>query len=528
MGKFKHFFGSTSFKRGSFTTLFTILFLVVVILLNVLCSALSARFPLNLDLTAGKDFSMNEENRPYISEIDTDIDILLLSTEDYYVNTYYLALEQQGTIEQQEENQRYFQQTVEILKTYQKINPRIHLTFIDPSTPAASDFVNKYYGEMTPTLGDLVVANREKVDNGEANGIRVLAFSGLYSLTDETGYASQGYGAYTIAGSNVEEKVISAIDFVTSDVVNTATFITGYGCSGYDLFSSLLSENNYAVETISTLLQDNIPEDTEILVLCAPINDLSTDELRKLDAYMKNDGALGKQLYYAASIDQPSLPNLESFLKEWGIEYGEGVVYETDPDYQASGVPYIMTGSLASSDYTANFDMSNRQLVGQYNRPLRLGFESYDKFRTQTIVEFSNTTVTQPMDEAQSNADWEPPANAQMGVHEGMVLSAYGEYINDGQELVTSNILAMSSPYFLADYNTAGIANLDLCLSLSNTLVGRDEDTVVVNTKVIALGTFNQAPTTAQYVTIGWIFIAAVPVIILVIGITIWVRRRHS
>src|SRR5699024_6069315 len=123
---------------------------------------------------------------------------------------------------------------------------------------------------------------------------------------------------------------------------------------------SLLSENNYAIETISTLLQDNIPEDTEILVLCAPINDLSTDELRKLDAYMKNDGALGKQLYYAASIDQPSLPNLESFLKEWGIEYGEGVVYETDPDYQASGVPYIMTGSLASSDYTANFDMSNR------------------------------------------------------------------------------------------------------------------------------------------------------------------------
>ena len=217
MGKFKRFFGSTSFKRGSFTTLFTILFLVVVILLNVLCSALSARFPLNLDLTAGKDFSMNEENRPYISEIDTDIDILLLSTEDYYVNTYYLALEQQGTIEQQEENQRYFQQTVEILKTYQKINPRIHLTFIDPSTPAASDFVNKYYGEMTPTLGDLVVANREKVDNGEANGIRVLAFSGLYSLTDETGYASQGYGAYTIAGSNVEEKVDSVDGTIIED-----------------------------------------------------------------------------------------------------------------------------------------------------------------------------------------------------------------------------------------------------------------------------------------------------------------------
>ncbi|MBQ3166248.1 MAG: hypothetical protein IJC01_02815, partial [Clostridia bacterium] len=43
------------------------------------------------------------------------------------------------------------------------------------------------------------------------------------------------------------------------------------------------------------------------------------DQLKKLDAFLDNDGQKGRSLLYFASASQPAMPAMEAFLSEWGI-----------------------------------------------------------------------------------------------------------------------------------------------------------------------------------------------------------------
>lgn len=80
-GKVKN---TVALKRGIYSIILSVLFIVGVVLITALATALSARYPLELDLTANKEHTMSSDNVKYIKSVNKKVDIYVCLTEDEY------------------------------------------------------------------------------------------------------------------------------------------------------------------------------------------------------------------------------------------------------------------------------------------------------------------------------------------------------------------------------------------------------------------------------------------------------------
>ena len=84
---------------------------------------------------------------------------------------------------------------------------------------------------------------------------------------------------------------------VTSDYTPKVTLLTAHSSFDATSFVSLLEQNSFEVITQDLLLEDIDPE-AEVAILFAPGQDLDEDQLKKLDAFLDNDGQKGRSLLY--------------------------------------------------------------------------------------------------------------------------------------------------------------------------------------------------------------------------------------
>ena len=60
-------------------------------------------------------------------------------------------------------------------------------------------------------------------------------------------------------------------------------------------FQTLLTANGYNVNTVDITSED-IPADTDVVVIPAPKTDYLEEDIKKVSDFLNNDGNLGKQL----------------------------------------------------------------------------------------------------------------------------------------------------------------------------------------------------------------------------------------
>ena len=219
-------------KHGVYAVAFTAIVIVAVLVLNVLVSALGQRFPLTLDITADKDYSISTENLEYIRGVERPVTITVCSTEgdyaDYmaqYISYYYGASD--------ETDGKYFDQALMLLDAYTKHNSNIEVVYADPQSPEFSEVQSRVGSSASLSYGSLLVESTFELNGEEVYRNKVLDFDDLYEITDSTGgYASYyGYG-YVISGSMVESAVTTAINSVTSDKTTEVGYLSGNMESG--------------------------------------------------------------------------------------------------------------------------------------------------------------------------------------------------------------------------------------------------------------------------------------------------------
>ena len=67
----KKLFKSRSFRYGGFATVITLGFVVIMIVLNMLATALYERFPLTVDLTTNKVFTVSQKSEDYLKTVQS-------------------------------------------------------------------------------------------------------------------------------------------------------------------------------------------------------------------------------------------------------------------------------------------------------------------------------------------------------------------------------------------------------------------------------------------------------------------------
>lgn len=509
-------------RHGSYAVLITVIVIVVALVINILATMVVNRFPVDLDLTANQDYSISDKNIDYIREVAHPVTITLCVGEgDYDVTnaagTAQYLYEQQRVIDST--GGRYLQQVDAMLREYTQYNSNITLQYSDPQLPAFTD-IQQRFSDQQIGYGYILVESTFEVDGQMVERNRVIALDDMFQLESVPLDAYGMYVYYYITGSNLETELTSAIYSVTSDETTQVLFIAGHS-SEEDItaLQTMMEHNNYAFSTLDNLINEDIPEETDIVLITAPTSDYSGEELAKLDAFLENDGQRGKTLLFFGSAASPDLPNFYDFLDEWGIHASAGTLYETD-SYSGSETAMMLQNS--QSDYTASVNDTTYEYVGQDCLPMTVGFDSQGNRTTTQLIATNDTVVVRPA----GVGDEFNPDNATKGTYAAGIVSKDTIYAENMAER-NSYVIAFSSIDFIGEawnsYPTVG--NNELVLSAVNTVMGRDADDITISTRTINTLTFTQDSGLSRFMVI--LFMIVLPVAVLATGVIIWVWRRR-
>ncbi len=508
------------FHRGIYSVGITALVLVGIIAFNVLVSALSNRFMLEYDMTIDKVKTISEENLRYIKEVDTEIDVIMCAeAEDYYTQGMnYYGQNLYGLVE---DYGQYYKQTVELVKKYNSYNSKINVTFIDTQDSEFTDIAQKYSDEVIG-YGDIIVS-------AEINGstrYKIIGFADIYELYEDTSYGEL-YKTVLVQGNNIETALTSAITYVTNDREKKVAFLTGHSSEDFSTeYRKMLEINNYEVDVIDDKAITKLDTDYSALFIVGPNRDFLESELSVIADYLDNNEKYGTSLVFFADCTAPYLPNFYGFLEEWGIEVSEGKLFQTDV-YNC--IPYSPT-TFYSQVVSADSAMSNgvADCVTGYNIPMNPAFSADGNIKVSKVVATYDTVVNAPVnvsDNWKGYDDYEQDSYS-------TVIDSHRTAYDSKSNLLENHVFAFSSVEFIyseyySNYSSS-VGNKKLALKVAERAVGAEDTGISFVTRQITTEGFTTPVTEANANAVLIIFVIAMPVLLIIAGVIVYIRRRIS
>ena len=255
---------SRSAKFGT-NAAFTIIFLFgILIVVNILLS----RWNWRLDTTAAKQFSLADQTKKVLKNLDQDIKVIGFFKE----------------------NENF--EAKELLTEYSNVSNRLTFEFVDP--------------DKNPGL-----AKRHDI---KAYGTILLDCEGKTEKIQKT----------------TEEDLTNALIKVTRKSVKKIIFVAGHGEKdlensenmGLSKAKTALENENYVVEKKVLAELDSIPSDCSVLVVPGPKTDMFPQEYAMIDNFLKKGG---KVLFM---LDPEAAPGYGVFLANYGFKIGPDIVVD--------------------------------------------------------------------------------------------------------------------------------------------------------------------------------------------------------
>lgn len=542
-------------KRNVYAIVLSVIFIIGAVLLTALSTVLSQRFPIDIDLTADKVHTITEENVDFIKGVDRKVNIYVCLTEEEYAcesqSSYNLAYyaAYKNFVDSNAENVSYYIQTVRLLEKYSQYNSNITVTYLDVAKPSAKE-VTEGFSDYNWAEGDILVESTFTLKGEEVTRRAVVPFEETYTLMpgiEETEtleeYYLQGYydcfalyGAgygYMIAQNNIEQKLSSAIYAVTSDF--TPTFLVPTSYSKQDILKEVLdktlTENNYKIEYVdgllSTILAKANHEKYTGIVMADCTTDISIEDYHLLNEFLDNDGKKGKAFIFFAGTQTYKLTNLCSFLGEWSIGIQSGILYETNGNLH---MPNDNTNILLSSlktNYTSTADSKSPSYLAANMVPMKRIYTnsngaSYVRTSEILMSTASSSIAVMPVDQSVSN--WKPSPDDELSAYATAIITEDAVALNG--EFALSHVVAFATPNFIDSdmLQYANVKNINFTLDVFNASIGLSNAPFNFVSKTITAQRY--AENAVGVAIIKYTFMLAVPVLMVVCGIVVWIRRR--
>lgn len=517
-------FNAKKLKHGTMATVFTCVFVALLVLVNVVTTMLFDRYPITIDLTTNKIYSVSNDTEDYVKKVNVDVQVTIFADENTYTN--YSS---------------YNKQAVELLKNYCKLNHHITYRFVD--IDSHPEIVKEY--SDTISQFDMIFETKTKVDGKEISRTRKLGMLDLLTFTDEfeeklsqSGYsidtlAQQAggdlsflsyYGSY-VESSNAEQAFTSALMTVTDPNPVYVTILTGRSeLTQLTYFQTLLTANGYNVNTVDITSED-IPADTDVVVIPAPKTDYLAEDITKVSDFLNNDGNLGKQLLYIASYGQEDTPNLDEFLSEYGLSVGKGVICESDSGKYYNS-PCVTVASTVSDNFTQDVSAKNPAILSALCRPVNTLFDEQDMVSTDAYLKSSDSAYTANVEISQTTGQVNIGDALVKGQQNYMAVGSKAKFTDDNNTLYSS-VIAVGSEGMLSDtyLQYSQYQNSEYFISVINGLTGKTAG-ITITPKTITGNVFDI--TQQQKTVLKWTFCLGVPVVVLIVGIVIWARRKNK
>ena len=374
---------------------------------------------------------------------------------------------------------------LEILYRYQRESNKIHLNIVSPGENPALSL--KY----------------DETNSGLNSGTIIFDCDGKFTVvtTEEmSDYSSYlGYETEIYA----EEKFSESILYVTSDIVKKVYIDEGHGGSdGYEL-NTVLSQYGYEKETIR-LDKEITAEDVSVYMILGPVKDYTYQEIRYLDGYMKSGG----KVFVAFDPSAQKLENLYGYLSEWGIEVKDEFVIEGDSSKSAFNTKLMFYATGLSHPISGDIFTNKYQVMIANTKPV------YTNQVSGVVVREIMTTSKNGYTMSAESAD------SASAVMRGTVPIAATAEKDDARIAVYGSNL-----YFVDDlFGVGELANKELFLNSLEWLYSTKVNTGIRPKSIQgALLTISESQS-ALIITV----VVAIPVLIIIFGIFVWIKRRHK
>ncbi|MBR4443142.1 MAG: GldG family protein [Clostridia bacterium] len=478
--KLNSLLGQRKFRFGAYATILTIVVIIVVILLNVALGAIETNWALTVDVTAlnATDFD------------DATYEILKGVNDDVRVYTVY----------QDSTSSSARVQVDSVLEKYHALNNHVTLGNIDPVKEPTR--INKLSGDTSLSEGAVIVTNADE------SRVKLINRSDYYSL--------QSYGNNTYTIFDLESKVTSALVYVTSSETPHVYFLTGHGemdsASYFTILTRQLQLRNYDVASLNLLTDGVELVSGDTVVVSNPTRDLDDSEYETLHNWLTDGGRLLVALDY--TVNTATLPNLTKLLDYYQLSFGEGLIYEDESatgNYVSYGTLYLRPDMDAEHDITASLAEARQLMIPQVRPINEVTIPESGILYTKLLTTSNKATVV--------NADQQSAPGTQT-----IALAALKRDYNDSTKDV--RIVLLGSNYLMADtqllYSTE---NLNFTVNAFDWLVNSN-NTVSISSKYVADSTLRIPDATTAWV-LAAIVVVAIPLVVLIAGIVVWIKRRR-
>lgn len=468
------------------TSVFSTGMIAIVVALTVVVNLIASALPetyTQIDATSQKLYSITEDTEKYLDTLKDDV-------------TLYVMVNKNSKDDNVDRT----------LQKYASASKHVKVKYVDPNV--SPTFASKYTdSDVTSNSIIVVCGDRSKVIDYNSD---------IYEYSYDSSYN------YSVTGYDCEGQVTAAIQYVTSESTTNVYELTGHDESTLSGdFSEVFQKRFMNVESLSLLTVDAIPEDCQALFITAPQSDLSEDDLSKLSQYLGNGGKIYLSIDYSKWND---LTNFKKLLSDNSIETTESLLAETDRSYYYQS-PFYLLPNVENTEVSSSV-AGMTQVFVPYS--VGLTYTGEDDSNVTSFMTTSDTTIAKAaanIAAVQSQADAANIASVQDGDTQGQYSLGMMVTNENGGELCVlgSAMMCTDSANQIVSGHNATLFN-----GIVNALVTTDDENsdnaVVIAAKDYTVSNLTVSANAMLVYGILWgIFM---PIVLIIIGIIVWARRR--
>ncbi len=467
--------------KGTTTLILVAIIIACYVLINWGVSKIKVE---NIDCTEKKLYSLSDETKTKIKELEKEVTIQLINMQD---STY----------------------VTEYANKYPAVNKKINVEEISDLS-ARVDLQTKYNINESGNL--IVVKSGEKEKTITVNDLYTYDYSSSQQI-DRT-----------------EEAITNAIIEVTLDEKPHVYFLSGKTYYNTEqalstIISDLKDESN-EVDYLDILTTGEIPSDCSCLVITTLEQDLSELERDKILDYINNGGKI--LMLTSQNMLELDTPNFDQVLAQYGITLGYGAVMEQDSSKMLQNSP-----NITIQDVNASFmHKLNMKIQMCLINAGKIQFEADEKLE-ELGVTYETIATTSEKAFVRTEFNTKSTSKTDKDGEEGSIITGaiINKKISDDKN---SQLIIYANELFASDvqiqissqYYTYGVElrnNKDVILNSISYLTERNDTIAIRKTDEIQKYTV----TDQEDVVIKTI-IFVVPMLIIFIGIVVWSFRRRK
>lgn len=483
MERLKEQFKKTASVNGSYSVGMIVLVLCVAVMINVIAAKLPESIR-NIDISDNKIYEITDTSRDLLDQLDQEVTITVYaekSSTDERIRTF--------------------------LNKYQALSGKLTVDWVDPVLHPAE------LTENNVSENSIVVACEE---TGKS---QTISFDDILVVDTYSYYMTGNADATEFDG---EGQLTSAVNYVTSGDQNTVYYTSGHGEQTFsDSVQEQLQKNNVSSSELNLLMQEQIPEDCDLLVMNGVSADISEEEKTLIEEYM---GTGGDVMILLGDLTGEA-PNLDALLNGYGMQRVDGYIADMERCYQ--GNYYYIFPSLTGDETLMN-GMSTGMVMLVNAHGMELTDPTRDTIETTSVMTTSSNgyAVTE---EEQNQGTYVLGAVATESIEgEEAAESAEEEAEENGTEetSVESRLTVISSASMVDSQITDYFSTLENLTLFSNMVTANFDgvQNVAIEPKSLEI-TYN----TMQHVgIISFAAIIGIPLLILAFGFRRWLKRRKA